>query len=153
MGEAPPRSAGLPVKASPTGISNCSDWQGRQMGAGFILFRGALSILSFHRRLPRDGLVIEAPPGHCAHPPRAFRPMQQTRLPRQRVLKGAKIIFNNGTSVLDCIARNVSDGGAALQLPDTGSVPAEFVLEIKGEPRRPCRVVWRREDRIGVRFT
>ncbi len=79
--------------------------------------------------------------------------MQQTRIPRQRVLKGAKIIFNNGTSVLDCTVKNVSEGGAALHIPSTGGVPAEFVLEIADEPRRPCRVVWRREGRIGVRFT
>ena len=68
--------------------------------------------------------------------------------PRHRVLKGARIEF--GSSVFDCTIRNLSDTGAALDVSPVG-IPAEFTLVAEGF-RRPCKVVWRKEQRIGVTF-
>jgi hypothetical protein len=68
--------------------------------------------------------------------------------PRHRVLKGARIEF--GTSVFDCTIRNLSDTGAALDVSPVG-IPAEFTLVAEGV-RRSCKVVWRKEKRIGVTF-
>ena len=68
---------------------------------------------------------------------------------RHRVLKGGRIHFGGGA--IDCTIRNVSDTGAALDVASQLGIPTEFVLAIDGE-QRPCRVVWRKEKRIGVTF-
>ena len=69
--------------------------------------------------------------------------------PRHRVLKGAKIEFGGGA--IDCTIRNLSDTGAALDVSSPVGIPAEFTLVAEGV-HRPCRVVWRKEKRIGVTF-
>jgi hypothetical protein len=68
---------------------------------------------------------------------------------RHRVLKGAKIEF--GGSAIDCTIRNLSDTGAALEVTSPVGIPTEFTLVAEGF-RRPCRVVWRKEKRIGITF-
>ena len=68
--------------------------------------------------------------------------------PRHRVLKVARIEF--GSSVFDCTIRNLSETGAALDVSPVG-LPAEFILVAEGF-RRSCKVVWRKEKRIGVTF-
>jgi hypothetical protein len=76
----------------------------------------------------------------------------QDRAPRLRVLKGAKIIFNKGGSVIDCTARNLAEGGAALDVETTAGLPSEFELVIQGTPQHRCQIRWRRPGRIGVAF-
>jgi hypothetical protein len=68
---------------------------------------------------------------------------------RHRVLKGGRIHFGGGT--IDCTIRNVSETGAALDVASQLGIPTEFTLEADGA-HRPCRVVWRKEKRIGVTF-
>ena len=70
---------------------------------------------------------------------------------RLRTIKGAAITF--GTISLDCVIRNMSEGGAALEVGSPVGVPDEFTLSFKQNGiRRPCRVAWRSVDRIGVQF-
>ena len=70
---------------------------------------------------------------------------------RRRVLKGGTIEFDR--SAYSCTVRNLSEAGAALELPYTAPVPTEFRLVIEADQvRRPCRVVWRKENRLGVEF-
>jgi hypothetical protein len=69
--------------------------------------------------------------------------------PRQRVLKGGRILFGGGS--IDCTVRNISDTGAALDVTSPLGIPTEFTLEANGN-QMPCRVVWRKEKRIGVTF-
>jgi len=68
---------------------------------------------------------------------------------RHRVLKGGRICFGGGS--IDCTVRNLSETGAALDVTSPVGIPAECVLEIDGN-LLPCRVVWRKEKRIGVHF-
>ncbi|HET7885269.1 MAG TPA: PilZ domain-containing protein [Bradyrhizobium sp.] len=68
---------------------------------------------------------------------------------RHRVLKGAKIEFGGGA--IDCTIRNLSDTGAALDVTSPVGIPTEFTLVAEGF-HKPCRVVWRKEKRIGVTF-
>lgn len=71
--------------------------------------------------------------------------------PRQRVLKGAKITFNNGYGALEGIVRNASDGGVKIALGDTFAVPGAFDLQISGEDsRHRARVCWRNTTEVGV---
>jgi hypothetical protein len=70
--------------------------------------------------------------------------------PRTRTLKGARIVWPTGSPVT-CIVRNLSDTGAKIEVHSP--VPGIFDLVFDGDQsRRPCRVVWRREIHIGVRF-
>ncbi len=70
--------------------------------------------------------------------------------PRMRTLKGGQIVWPTGTSV-KCIIRNLSETGACLEVHSP--VPHTFELVFDGdESRRSCRVVWRKETRIGVEF-
>ena len=69
--------------------------------------------------------------------------------PRHRVLKGGKIEF--GGSAIDCTVRNLSETGAALEVESPLGIPSQFTLVADGH-HLPCRVVWRKEKRIGVTF-
>jgi hypothetical protein len=71
--------------------------------------------------------------------------------PRQRVLKAGTIEFNGGT--IDCVVRNISQTGAALEVASPIDIPNEFNLLISGDyTSQQCQVAWRREKRIGVTF-
>jgi hypothetical protein len=69
--------------------------------------------------------------------------------PRHRVLKAATISFGGGA--ISCTVRNLSVSGASLEVASPIGIPGSIVLELEGS-RRPCRVIWRTERRIGVRF-
>lgn len=71
-----------------------------------------------------------------------------------RVLKKAKIIFENGTRSYPVTVRNLSEEGALLQLSEPQAVPSEFVLQIDLDNFRvPCRRVWDEGLSYGVEFT
>ncbi len=70
--------------------------------------------------------------------------------PRRRVLKAATISFGGGA--ISCAVRNLSNGGASLEVESPVGIPESIVLVMDGGDRR-CRVIWRKEKRIGVRFT
>jgi hypothetical protein len=71
---------------------------------------------------------------------------------RQRALKGGRIIFNNRFSVMDCTVRNLSPQGAMLMIAGH-MIPDTFDLELDaGAVSHSCKVVWRKEDRLGVAF-
>ena len=70
---------------------------------------------------------------------------------RQRVLKAATIEFGGGA--IDCIIRNLSETGAALDVTSPIGIPDDFKLVQKSDQSiRRCRVVWRKKTRIGVMF-
>lgn len=78
---------------------------------------------------------------------------ERRRSTRSRSLLGARIVFNNRTSTLDCTVRNVSDEGARLVLGAAVAVPDEFDLVISQKERtHRCRIAWRNANEIGVAF-
>jgi hypothetical protein len=72
---------------------------------------------------------------------------------RTRTLKGGRIVFNNAMSTFNCTMRNHSDAGARLEMNSTLGVPVAFDLKLDGQPGRPCTLVWRKSDSMGVVFT
>ncbi|MAU97066.1 MAG: hypothetical protein CMP81_14450 [Fulvimarina sp.] len=73
--------------------------------------------------------------------------------PRMRVLKRAKIVFNNGFSTFDCIVRNISATGALLTIDDSVHLPKEFRIRIGEEQAvRPAELIYRRSMFAGIRF-
>lgn len=57
---------------------------------------------------------------------------EKPRPPRHRVLKAASITFGGG-SAIDCIVRNLSDTGAALEVASPVGIPNEFVLIVASD--------------------
>jgi hypothetical protein len=77
---------------------------------------------------------------------------ENRRAARLRTLKGGSILFGVAPAI-DCIIRNMSETGAQLAVESPVGIPDEFTLLIRPErKKRNCRVVWRKADRIGVRF-
>ena len=75
-------------------------------------------------------------------------------IPRRRVFKGGKIIFADGTMVVDCVIRNLSVGGARLDVPATLGLPHAFTLvDVQTERHYVATVAWRRGDQMGVEFS
>jgi hypothetical protein len=71
--------------------------------------------------------------------------------PRQRVLKAGTIEFSG--SKIDCLIRNVSATGAALEVNSPLWFPDVFVLATTSDgSSRRCHIVWRNGKRIGVTF-
>jgi len=67
------------------------------------------------------------------------------------VLVAGKIVWNKVSSVLDCIVRNVSKGGAMMEVWGALTVPDEFELRWDNNTQR-CIVVWRVLGRVSVKF-
>ncbi|CAN7313586.1 PilZ domain-containing protein [Mesorhizobium caraganae] len=73
---------------------------------------------------------------------------------RQRVLKGGAIITGIQNSEVTCSLRNQHDGGAELRVAADTRVPEHFLLYVPTDGiAYRCEVRWRRNDRIGVKFT
>jgi hypothetical protein len=73
---------------------------------------------------------------------------------RLRVLKNGKIVTLNNWSVVDCCVKDWSETGARLKCEDQLAVPNEFRLFLPSDNTiRDARVMWRREDYLGVMFT
>ncbi|MEX0851731.1 MAG: PilZ domain-containing protein [Bauldia sp.] len=77
---------------------------------------------------------------------------EQRRERRVRVLKSGRIIFNGGYTVFDCRVRNLSTGGAMLEMPSLLGIPRQFDLVIDIGQRHPCTVMWRTNTLMGVAF-
>jgi hypothetical protein len=95
--------------------------------------------------------VSEAWVSLCSASQRIFGAMEKRTAKRTRVLKAGMIEFPGGA--FSCMVRNLSDGGAALDIPSSAGIPDEFSLHLPIEGMRfHCRSVWRNERRIGVTF-
>jgi hypothetical protein len=76
---------------------------------------------------------------------------ENRRAIRRRVLKSATIEFDRGA--YSCAVRNLSGTGAALDVPYALAIPHEFTLIMETDQlSRHCRVIWRKENRLGVAF-
>jgi PilZ domain len=82
-----------------------------------------------------------------------MQPEATTVKPSRRMLLGAKIIFNDRSSIFDCTVRNLSADGAELRMPSTLGVPDVFKLVVKPyEDKFDCVIAWRTETELGVTF-
>lgn len=94
--------------------------------------------------------MTDASPSHAAAPAEGER----RRQPRQRVLKGALVVFGQLNRTFDCTIRNLTAKGAKLTLESTLGTPGEFLLLVTVEAKAvPARAVWKTEKEIGVEFT
>jgi hypothetical protein len=75
---------------------------------------------------------------------------ERRRSPRRPIHQAATILFDH-RHVRRCTIRDVSEGGAGLELASMLDVPDTFDL-IWDQNARTCQVVWREGNRLGVRF-
>lgn len=78
---------------------------------------------------------------------------------RKAVSLPADLYHADGKPICGCIMRDISETGARLKIgggaeAGDAQLPAKFILAISksGNVFRPCELVWRHEDEIGVRF-
>jgi len=76
--------------------------------------------------------------------------LERRKTLRHRAFKGASIEFRGGA--IDCTVRNLSEKGATLDVASPVGIPDRFSLHIRGDHARKCRLVWRKELRIGIEF-
>lgn len=78
---------------------------------------------------------------------------ERRKLARHAVLKSAKIIFGNQSSLVDCIVCNITSDGACLNFAAAMPAAESFALSFDNfRSTRACRVIWRQTDRLGVCF-
>ncbi|MHB1103785.1 MAG: PilZ domain-containing protein [Devosia sp.] len=77
---------------------------------------------------------------------------EQRAADRRRVLKGARIVFNNGGSTINCTVRNLSAAGALIRVETVVGIPDAFVLVVADGTRQMSEVVRRSGNDIGIRF-
>ena len=71
---------------------------------------------------------------------------------RKRVLKSGTIEFS-GAGAISCVVRNQTLTGACLEFESPIGIPDRFALKISDDAARyECIVIWRRSNRVGVRF-
>ncbi len=79
--------------------------------------------------------------------------MQEDRRQKGRVrsLLGSRIQFPDNLRTVDTMTRNVSEGGALIEIDCTVALPDTFGFVLrKGAPARPARIAWRRGNKAGV---
>jgi hypothetical protein len=81
-----------------------------------------------------------------------FSMAERRKYSRTRVLKGAKIVLG-ATSVLDCVVRDLTNGGARIKIPNAVDIPEDVAITLDGgRTCRPCHVAWRGLHETGLDF-
>jgi hypothetical protein len=76
----------------------------------------------------------------------------EKRRDRRRVTAiPAVIVFDAARERLPCMVRNMSTGGAKLEVFSQSQIPVTFELLVRGE-LIPCRLIWRNLMECGVDF-
>jgi hypothetical protein len=76
---------------------------------------------------------------------------ENRRADRHDVRKSGRISFKG--QIMTCMVRDISSTGASLEAMNFAQVPGNFTLVIEMETvERRCRVIWRKNARLGVRF-
>ncbi len=72
---------------------------------------------------------------------------------RHRTLREAKVVLHDW-STIDCIVRNIGEGGAHLDFSDPVALPDHFeLLFVSTSMLVPADRVWERGAQAGVKFT
>lgn len=71
---------------------------------------------------------------------------------RRKYLRTGTIVYNHGTSMMECAVFDLSETGARLRPVDLSLVPDTFELQVADGPTFKCEVIHRQEDQLGVQF-
>jgi PilZ domain len=79
--------------------------------------------------------------------------MRERKWPRLKTFLRGTIYFNNRLSSVDCVVRDISDGGARLVVSEAAMVPESFEIYIPQKERAHLGdVKWRRGEEMGLQF-
>lgn len=73
------------------------------------------------------------------------------RSPRRSSDMSGVIVVGAAKQRLPCVVRNISDGGAKLEIFELSSIPLHFELLVDGK-LIACRLAWRGHRELGVEF-
>ena len=77
--------------------------------------------------------------------------MERRVIPRKPVLMSGAIEFAGST--INCLIRNISISGAALDVTNPLDIPERFDLVFKADGTHiPCQLIRRQEEQIGAGF-
>ena len=77
--------------------------------------------------------------------------LERRKHDRSRDLAAGTIAYGRNRATMDCVVRNLSEGGALLALDEPQRAPVEVILAMRGAVR-PARVVWRGDTTVGIAF-
>jgi len=79
--------------------------------------------------------------------------LERRQNPRAKAVLGGMATINRSGSTMDCVVRNMSEGGACVEFDQTAKLPDEMRVSIV---QRNCsffaRTMWRRGGRVGLAF-
>jgi hypothetical protein len=79
--------------------------------------------------------------------------LDRRRSVRDKVIFGGVAAINERGSTMDCVVRNISEGGACVEFEQTAQLPQEMRLTIARKGRSfLARMIWRQADRVGLAF-
>ena len=76
----------------------------------------------------------------------------QRRAVRRRIQCRASLARNEQAPRQDCIVYDLSRAGARILIDPAIELPPEFILLLSRNVSRRCKLVWRKERQVGVRF-
>ena len=72
---------------------------------------------------------------------------------RDKVFYGAVAEINERGSTMDCVVRNISEGGACVEFGDAVHLPEEINLSVARKGRSfLARLIWRQANKVGLAF-
>jgi hypothetical protein len=72
---------------------------------------------------------------------------------RDKVIYGGVASVNDRGSTVDCVVRNISEGGACVEFEQTAKLPEEMRLTIARKGRSFfARMIWRQANKVGLAF-
>lgn len=72
---------------------------------------------------------------------------------RDKVFYGAVAEINERGSTMDCVVRNISEGGACVEFGDAVHLPEEMNLNVARKGRSfLARLIWRQANKVGLAF-
>lgn len=71
--------------------------------------------------------------------------------PRKKVLFAGVIVYDEGTYVLNCGIRDLSEASVRISLPAGQNLPQDFYfINMKNQTAHKARMVWRKTDEAGL---
>ena len=79
--------------------------------------------------------------------------LDRRQSPRDKVIYGGVAEINERGSTMDCVVRNVSEGGACVEFDQAANIPEELKLTIARKGRSfLAKMIWRQANRVGLAF-
>src|SRR5947199_6512357 len=78
---------------------------------------------------------------------------ERRRSVRAKAVLGGSAAINNSGSTMDCVVRNISEGGACVEFEATAKLPEEMRLTVARKGRAfLARMIWSQAGRVGLAF-